>query len=135
MPLRVGVPTGWEKTLVMGWALELRTRHRAAPRVRQEVVLDFRVFEGQVIARPVGTPGWRGAGLLSPRPHFVVESCRSPPPARQKSVSLLQVCSLSSLGLRSTACLPDKPEGDGADTTCVWSGNEAGDGLSQRYNC
>lgn len=46
MPLWVSVPTVWEKTLVMGWALELRTWHRAAPRVRQELVLDFWVFEG-----------------------------------------------------------------------------------------
>lgn len=58
--------------------------HRGCPQARQEVVLGFRVFEGQVITRPGGTPLVWSWSALSPGPRVLVESYGSPPPVQGK---------------------------------------------------
>ena len=54
------------------------------PRARQEVVLGFRVFEGQVTTWPGGTPLVWSWSALSPGPCVLVESYGSPPPVQWK---------------------------------------------------
>ena len=87
--------------------------HRGCPTGPQEVVLGFQVFEGQVVTRPGGHWLVWSWSALSTRPRVLVESFGSLHPEQQKCMCLLQGCSLSSPGLRSTAHLPDKPGGMG----------------------